>query len=314
MHAVETMAYANQVPWHGLGVQVDNDLSAEEMQIAAGLDWSVLRQALLTQGANGLQTVPNKYALVRDSDHAVLSVVSDRYIPVQNTQIFQFFKEYVEQAEATMETAGSLFDGRDIWALAHFGENFALRGDDVVKPYLLLTESHAPGKALRVMFTTVRVVCNNTLNWALAQDGADDVRWYHRSEFTEAKQQDVKTQLGIARDQLAAFRNVAEELQRIQLGVAKVEEITKAVFGNVKEDMQSQPRAVNKVINLFDGAGMGSDLSSAKGTAWGLLNAATEYVDHHKGRTPDTRMNSAWFGQGAREKRNMLDQVIKLAA
>jgi hypothetical protein len=74
-------------------------------------------------------------------------------------------------------------------------------------------------------------------------------------------------------------------------------------------------RALKKVQALYEGAGRGAELASAKGTAWGLLNAVTEFVDHERrARSQEYRLDSAWFGQGATLKQRALDQALQLAA
>jgi hypothetical protein len=55
-------------------------------------------------------------------------------------------------------------------------------------------------------------------------------------------------------------------------------------------------------LELYSGQGRGSELKSANGTVWGLVNAVTEFVDHHRGRTSDVRIDRAWFGDGVATK------------
>ena len=92
-HMVETMAYAGELPWHGLGVKVIDDLSPEQMMEKAGVNWSVEKQDLVTSGGSSVKT---KQALVRTSDGLVLDVVGKGWNPVQNADAFNFFEEYVK--------------------------------------------------------------------------------------------------------------------------------------------------------------------------------------------------------------------------
>ena len=74
-------------------------------------------------------------------------------------------------------------------------------------------------------------------------------------------------------------------------------------------------RALRKAQELYEGRGRGSQLESARGTAWGLLNAVTEYVDHERrARSNEYRMDSAWFGQGALIKQRALNAALQLVA
>src|ERR1700722_8371175 len=166
MHNVETMAWTSERPWHGLGVEVSNDLTAEQLIKAAQLDWTVSTHPIFTQIGDqklGLKEM----ALVRDTDNSVLDIVGSDWEPNQNQTAFEFFKEFVDAGDMTMETAGSLQDGRLVWGLAKVKESFELFGGDKVESYLLFSNPHKYGWSIDVRFTPVRVVCNNTLTLAL---------------------------------------------------------------------------------------------------------------------------------------------------
>ena len=122
-HMVETMAYAGELPWHGLGVKVIDDLTPEQMMKKAGVDWEVEKQDLVTTAGS---KVKSKQALVRKSDGSVLDVVGKGWNPVQNAEAFNFFEEYVKAGDMQMHTAGSLNDGKMVWALAKTNESFEL--------------------------------------------------------------------------------------------------------------------------------------------------------------------------------------------
>lgn len=312
--AVETMAYARSggVPWHGLGFAVNDDLTPEEMQIAAGLDWKV--ETVPIYLGNGKQIADN-YAIVRSTDNRVLSLCGKRFVPTQNENVFEFFKEYVSAAQASMETAGSLHDGREIWALAKLNEGFSVWGDRV-EGYLFLANSHKPGTTLRVGICLTRIVCMNTLMMGEdeAKGNGNYYRFYHSRQFTPKIQERVKEEMGIARHQIEHFKHQAEVLARFQMNEKLAVNTVINVFGKPDEKEVDQPRVVGKIMDLFEGQAIGADMRSANGTAWGLLNATTEYLDHHAGRGVDTRLHSAWMGNGAQKKLKMFNQLIKLAA
>ena len=74
-------------------------------------------------------------------------------------------------------------------------------------------------------------------------------------------------------------------------------------------------RALKKVQALYEGHGRGAELMAAKGTAWGLLCAVTEFVDHERrARSAEYRLDSAWFGAGSVLKQRALDQALQLAS
>jgi len=109
------MAYAGELPWHGLGTKVASDLAPSQIMQQAGLDWSVEKETMTT--ASGVE-IEGKKALVRSSDNKVLDVVGDNWNPVQNSEAFEFFSEYCLAGDMEMHTAGSLKGGQMVWALA----------------------------------------------------------------------------------------------------------------------------------------------------------------------------------------------------
>ena len=165
-HQVETMAYAGQVPWHGLGVPVSNDLTPQQMQEKAGLNWKVRELDSFIE-IDGEKTLTGLKSLVREDNKKILTNVGENWNPVQNDDAFNFFSEYCMSGDMEMHTAGSLKGGQMVWALAKVKESFDLFGDDKVDSYLLFSNPHQYGKSIDIRFTPIRVVCNNTLTMSL---------------------------------------------------------------------------------------------------------------------------------------------------
>ena len=215
-----------------------------------------------------------------------------------------------------LETAGVLKEGKKFWALARTGKSAALKGKDVVNGYLLLATSCDGTIATTATPTTIRVVCNNTLTIAL--NGASSaIKVPHSTSFDA---QAVKQQLGIAVSQWDSFMYRMKTLSERK--VKSHESMNYFLKVMCQSDVVADPalglmneRALKKVQALYEGQGHGSELDSANGTAWGLLNAVTEFVDHEKrARSQEYRMDSAWFGQGATLKQRALDYALQLAA
>ena len=141
--AVETMAYAGEVPWHGLGVEVPSDLTPDQMLEKAGLNWTVSKTPLMYD-VNGRQyRAGKKMALTRDTDNKFLDVVSEAWNPLQNSEAVDFFNDFVGAGDMEMHTAGSLNDGKMIWALAKIkGQVFEAVKGDVVESFLLFANPH----------------------------------------------------------------------------------------------------------------------------------------------------------------------------
>ena len=108
-HEVETMAYANETPWHGLGTPVADNLTPAQMLEAAGLNWQVKKKALVVDELD--HVLSSHYALVRDTDSKILGVCGSDYNPTQNQEVFEFFDKFCKAGDMKMETAGSLHGG-----------------------------------------------------------------------------------------------------------------------------------------------------------------------------------------------------------
>ncbi|TBW10017.1 DUF932 domain-containing protein [Azotobacter chroococcum subsp. isscasi] len=320
-HLIDTMAYVGQTPWHGLGSPLSPRQPLEVWQREAGMDWTIqespVRFMADTIGNLGtIHSFPEQKVLYRSDTKAALSVVSQRYQVVQPREVLEFYRDLTEVSGYALETAGVLKGGRKFWALARTGQSAVLKGHDQVNGYLLLATSCDGTLATTATPTTVRVVCNNTLTIAL--DGAPRaIKVPHNTRFDP---QAVKKQLGIAVSQWDEFmyrmRHLAE--RTIQPHEAKhyfLDVLCDIPPNGPTPEALPNERALKKVESLFEGGGRGAGLEAAKGTAWGLLNAVTEYVDHERrARSTEYRMDSAWFGQGATLKQKALDHALRLVA
>lgn len=307
-----SMAYAGDVPWHGLGVKVSNDLTPEQMLKAAGLDWTVDPVELFAEvGGNSLPT--GHRALVRSTDQKVIDVITDDWNPVQNIEAFEFFNDFVAHGDMSMETAGSLKDGKIIWALAKVKDSFDLfGGKDRVDAYLHFTNPHQYGQSIDVRFTPIRVVCNNTLTLSLNSKSKNMVKVSHRREF-DADQ--VKEALGIAKHKLAKYKEMAEFLSQKRYSSENVVDYFKRIFpvlttktDSTKDLSKSAERAIDIVkYDSQPGAEFG------KGSYWELFNAVTYMTDHEIGRSADTRLQSAWYGANKNLKTKALETAVEMA-
>ncbi|HHQ4929566.1 DUF932 domain-containing protein [Aeromonas caviae] len=312
-HLIDSMAYTGQTPWHGLGNHLPPQQSLDVWLQAAGMDWTIEQSDVLYQGSPDhpiLHTYPDSKVLYRSDTLAPLSVVSQRYNVVQPHEVLHFYQDLVEAGGFELETAGSLKGGRKLWALAKTGQDLILKGGDLVKSYLLLATSCDGTLCTTAQFTSVRVVCNNTLQVAVGnQTGA--IKVPHSTQFDATA---VKQALGLGVSQWDHFGQYAKELS--QRPVAPQEALrffSDLLAQPLEEESIVLTRSVQRLHELYQGAGMGAELASSHNTAWGLVNAVTEYVDHHRRtRSQDHRLDSAWFGQGAQLKSRALAQAITL--
>jgi len=320
-HNVQTMAYAGEAPWHNLGNQLPAKQSIEVWAEKAGMNWTIcetpVRYMAEQAGALGsIMSYEDQKVLYRSDSKAPLSVVSERYQVVQPKEVLEFYRDLSEVSGFELETAGVLKEGKKFWALAKTGKETALKGGDLVKGYLLLATSCDGTLATTATPTTVRVVCNNTL--AVALNGATSaIKVPHSTAFDA---QAVKRQLGVAVSQWDSFMYRMKTLSERK--VKTHESMNYFLKVLCQPDLQidanarlTNERALKKVQALFDGNGRGAELSAASGTAWGMLCAITEYVDHERrARSAEYRLDSAWFGQGAVVKQRALDQALQLVS
>mgnify|MGYP003132082817 FL=1 len=340
-HNIETMAYAGEVPWHGLGVKVGADLTPLEMLKQANLNWTVSKRSILTynnadsEKADDLIISDDYSVLVRDSDNSILGPCGPKFIPTQNADAFTFFKKFTEAGDMNMHTAGSLRGGRQVWGLAEINDGFTLPGDDRIEGYLLVSVSHEWGKSNEIRFTPIRVVCNNTLSMALADRSQPAFKMPHTKAFDEDLIVSAEKALGLASTRLDEYQESAEFLsskqynenkvvsyiadvmqpklamqEKILLESAKTSE-TKAIETRLEtlEKLQRTPYKVYEALEQQPGA----NLKSSKGTWWGAVNAVTYVVDHKWGHDRDAAMHNAWFGARASLKNRAMTKAIEYA-
>lgn len=318
---IETIAYAGETPWHGLGTKIEPNLTPDEMLTVAGLNWTVNRQPLWTSpDQNAMNKVDDFFALVRDKDNAVLGLCGNRFVPTQNKDAFTFFDKFIKAGKMQMHTAGSLNNGKFVWALAKVNEGFMLPGRDHVESYMLLSSPHVWGESLKVMFTPIRVVCQNTLTMALNGFNTEtSFRMMHTRTFdNNAIFAEAEASLGMVDKQLKIYQNQAELLSSVQFRTEN--ELLKYMRSVLEpqspanedvpyEDLRMKTK---NVLDLLDSQ-PGGHLESSKGTYWGAYNAITYWADHEAGRNRDTALTSAWFGPNAALKRRALSEAVRFA-
>jgi len=322
-HLIENMAYVGETPWHGI--------ESSDVSYMAKND----------RGQNIIMPFEEQRVLYRSDTHAPLSVVSQRYQEVQPLEILEFYRDLTEQAGFELETAGVLKGGKKFWALAKTGQTSALKGKDVSNGYILLATACDGTLATTAQFTSIRVVCNNTLAIALKgqNSSAGVVKVPHSTKFDAEK---VKQQLGISVKAWDEHMYEMKQLSQRKVSQMEASAYFDAVFNNstmnnmmnqedsiikfyrdvaiqaqanAKDKAEPNAKAMNKTLEMFNGQGRGASLSSAKDTAYGLLCSITEFADHERrAMSQDYRLDSAWFGAGASLKQRGLEQALRMLA
>ena len=206
----ESGFFVGEPAWHGLGeVIADAPTSADAIKIA-GLDWDVIPKPIFDEFGREL---PGYKVNMRSSDNLPLGIVTDRYKIVQNSEAFAFTDELLG-CGVRYETAGSLASGKRVWMLARM-EN-TLLAEEEIAPYLVFTNAHDGTGAIRVAITPVRVVCQNTLNLALAQA---------ERHWSCVHKGDIKSKLEEARFTLSSAKRYMEALEE-EFGELKLKTVT----------------------------------------------------------------------------------------
>lgn len=324
----ENIAYRHDTeadtPWHGLGQRLQPGQPLEVWAAAAGLSHSVSRAAVEYVATDSChQMWADRQVLYRSDTARPLGIVAPGYKIVQPADVLKFFEELSQDNNFTLETAGSLDGGKRIWALAKVHDGATVVNQDLVKPYVLLATSYDGTMATTARFTTVRVVCQNTLS-AADRQGGEAIRIAHSQDFDASK---VRVDLGIVHNAFEVFMHNAKLLASKQVNATFATAFLKQLLpapvktfisASGQRVVTPQPiedsRAYKAIMALFDGEALGHGLQESTGTAWGLLNACTQYVDWQRGRNPSTRMSSAWFGTGNALKSQALSQLVEVCS
>lgn len=319
------MAFVGELPWHGLGQKLTADASLETWAREAGMAWKVQRSKVRyeTDRAGSAPRVwDDRHVLFRSDTKAPLGLVSDRYQIVQPLDVLKFFADVAERNHLRLETAGTLGGGAKYWAMAKLDQELKIAGVDRLKFYVLLATSCDGSMNTVGKLTSTRVVCANTLHVALGEAG-DAVRVRHSSKFDADA---VRVDLGLVKEAIDEFETTAAQLATKRLTKQAAVSVLVSAIGDAEafrvaldkkgaaKAFEEQPnaRVMAEILELYDGRALGSDLITSAGTAWGLVNAATQYFDHAAGRAQDSRLQSAWFGGNANRKQAIVAEALAL--
>lgn len=317
------MAYVGETPWHGLGQQLEQGATIEDWQRAAGLDWYIQKRPLSygiqnPDGSRDLALYPDRFAHVRSDNQQPIGMGSDKFQLIQPGDVLEFYRELVDGSHFAIETAGSLKGGARIWALARCDMDLRLGdGRDLLKPYLLLATANDGTMSTVADFTTVRVVCRNTLSMAVGSNGGKaSIKVPHSTKFDADT---VKAELGLIDDRLETFARDADTLTQIEISDAQAVELFCKLYAKTDDTgevtNEKNLKAVTQKLMRLYRSGPGAELVGTRGTAWGAVNAVTNYVDFTtRARSDENRFSSGQFGIGAKLKANAFAEALAIAA
>jgi len=329
---VETMMYVGEAPWHGLGTYVgDKNVDSKTAIKAAGLDWSVDKREAWFKNDEGNFVPGDGFEIVRTDKMISLGHASEQYIPLQNSEAFEFMDKIVGAGRACYHTAGSLAHGKKVWILVDMKEENEIISGDVVKNYVLLANGHTGKNALDILLTPTRVVCQNTLNIALSEkEKGCFFKFRHKgglldkvNSVTEAFETvSSKFKKFVEQGKILAKKQITQKqldefLIKLELERANEREsgVSQAAIDEFKESDK-----YSRLVNAFE-TSPGNAMSGASGTLWAAVNAVTYFVDHES-RTrksdnflssEESRLNSAWFAGGAAKKNKAFEIALSMA-
>lgn len=298
------------VPWHGVGTVVPGLLSSAEALSLSGLDWNVnltpVRYEYVTPDGVHVLTVPDRFVVVRETDQAPLGVVGTSYVPVQNVAAFNFMDSLTDSGDALYTSAGSLWDGKRVFLTAKLTKDFTVAGEDAMDTYLLISNSHDGSKAFTAAVVTVRVVCQNTLTFALS--GAK-TKWSvtHRSTL-EGRMQEARDALELSFSYQDAFAAEVEQLLAVDVTKDRFLEL-------VKDVLPDQKRQTEKNLDELAAVWSSEPTNPEDPTGWKAVNAFAWWTDHGRTyRDSDARFKTLMEGGFAAKARTELkDRILALA-
>ena len=357
---VRTMAFRGETPWHGLGNTITSGMTLDEILEIAGMDYTI---ECLDLGARigDLKEVNDVakrqfmkvdgYKLVWSPQlKTVFQVATDRYQPVQPASVVEFFREFCDKGDLEIETAGVLKDGAINWCLAKTAHSFELAGQDKSNTYVMLATSHDGSMRTVVLPTSIRVVCQNTLQLAFSSRTETDKMFSlkHSAKFTEVKMNEAKKQVGLIVERAEKFALVSEKLSEVKVTrfmtdslIYKLtqpklwDEIVDATEARSNQQRQNasvlldildndeverkladmEHNRVGKAILDSIVNSPGSNLPSSEDTLWGVVNGVSYYVDHVAGTEDrDKALTSAWFGSRSNLKDSVLELCLEMAS
>lgn len=311
-HQFESGFFVRQPAWHRLGAVLPESPHIEDAIRLAGLDWRVTLAPLFT---NTGEKIPTHRATVRESDGKILGVVGCGYQPLQNDHAFSFFEPFLESGACALEAAGSLREGKRVWVLARVnGAEADVVDGDTVRGYFLLSNAHDGSQAVRAQFTSIRVVCMNTLSLAdrRAERGFEDCLRVRHTAGLGAGLSVVQKATDMAAKtfsaSLADYQRMAARRLPVDGFIRYVSDVLEVPTS--KERLGEMPKAWDAVLRAYHCA-PGARMNGVFGTYWGAYNAVADWVDHSRGvRGDDSRLDSAWFGSGAKLKQRAFELAL----
>lgn len=303
-HEVEQMFSVKERPWHGLGTVLPEAPSIAEGIKLAGLDWDVTLRPIISNDEDQINLDTHKI-VVREDNKQPLGIVGSGYKVLQNKEAFNFFEPFLENDMATLETAGSLFNGKKVFVLAKIkSDNMEIDKNDEVEKYILLSNAHDGTQALRIGFVPIRVVCNNTLSMAINNENSKLIRLTHKGNIVQTLSE-LRETMDLVNKQFLATEEQFKELTKKNVNKNDLQNYVNQVFSvkkleniikNYEEEKEKietgRKRLLARVEEIFE--------LEPVHNAWTMYNSVNYYLNHERGKVLENRYDSMWFGHSKR--------------
>lgn len=303
--------------WHKLGKVVEFAMTSAEAIEGANLGFEVVKKQNFMEHDGTYYLSPDSFSTFRTDTNRVLGSVGKDYTIVQNKDAFTFFDSIVGEGKAIFETAGALGNGEQIFITAKLPGSVVLDNIDEIKQYLLLSNSHDGSRSIEVMFTPIRVVCNNTLSMALAM-AKNRIKIRHTASAHD-KLKEAHKLLGIHNELMIEQEHYFNTLKEKQIGTeelvtlicnvfltpaelqavatAGIENMPKLADADDKQLISTRKLNMMQEVLEYYERGPGQNIVTAKGTMWGAYNAITGYYQNSKSYSDDNKkVQSNYYG------------------
>ena len=289
-NGVASFASFREPAWHGLGTVFTEEKNTAEMLAAANLNnWNV--RLVDVEIPNTLTSDKSYQYVVRTNptdktQTDVLGVVGERYVPLQNEDLFAFGDNILDGG-GRWETAGSIKGGRQVFGSLALERETVLDPNgvsDKVKTYLLINTSHDGSIAIQASITPVRVVCANTLNLALGKRGKAPKQSFkiRHTQSASGRVQVARETLGLANKYMDAFDIMAKAMIEKEITAQQFNDIVLAVYPKPEDEKKIALTKWQNKIDLINDIYTGEFNGMIANTAWGAMNALTERLDWHR--------------------------------
>ena len=324
-HEIESFASLREPAWHGLGTVFSEEKTTAEMLETAKLsNWNVRLEDVVIPDS---LTSDKSYQYVirtnpfNNEQTDVLGVVGERYVPLQNEDLFSFGDNILDGG-GRWETAGSLKNGRVVFGSLALERETVLDPEgvaDKVKTYLLINTSHDGSIAIQASITPVRVVCANTLNLALGsikkKNGVKQSFKIRHTQTAEGKIAVARETLGLANKYMDEFDKMAHAMIQKEITAQDFHKIILAAYPKPDKDSKGAIKKWENKIDTINDIYTGEFNGMIANTAWGAFNALTERIDWYRsargGNNESILAGASGFDPVVNAEKNRLLQVVQ---